>query len=1102
MLLRVRCLPGHDAVPKFNGVAQAMRSIRMRDHIAAIFATAAIVCCLPGLAQDNTESTPEALNLYSDAANFQNNGEFALGAEEWEKFVKQFPKDPLVKKAQHYAGVCYLQLKAFDKAAAHFEAVLKADPKFELAEDAYLNLGWCRYSLGGPEKLDMYQKAVVSFTALVKQFPKGKYTDQALYYLGEASYAQNKKPQAIVAYRKLVDEHEKSALRCDGLYALGVTYEEVKQFPEAGKIFDLFLSECAESGLVTEVKMRKAETVLQAGDVATAEKTFGEVAAVEGFASADHATLRQAFCAATQGKFPVAAELYVKLATAFPNSTYHNEAVLSAGRSYYRADNLDKAREWLEKTLAGDAVNAAEAAHWVCRILLKQGDAAKAVELVAQQIGKAGDSPYLVNLKMDHADALYETPDQRAAALAKYVEVATAHADHEVAPQALYNAAFAAMELQQYDEGLKHAAAFVAKYPDDRFFADTKYVEADCQLKLGKLAEAEAGYRELVSKHANHVEIDTWRVRLGLSLYMQKKYPDAVGALQPLVASLKRPDQKAEASFLIGASQFQTDDFKGAIGSLSASLAADPKWRQADEALLFLSRAQYGLYRAENNAEHLTAAKTNMTKLITDFPNSAVLDQAHFRLGEYSYATGDYAGAIAAYDAVLAKWADSAFAPYAMYGKGWSALKTKQFPAGVESFTALIDKHGEHKLVPEAYFARGMCRRQAGDHENAITDVEAYLKSNPGQPQKSDALYERGLAEVALKKFDQATASFEALLAENKEYTGAAGVLYELGWAYKQRNQGDSAVTTFTKLATEHGDSRWAGEANLHVAEDHYAKSKYEEAVKFYAAAKEKSEAGEVAERAMHKLGWTYYRLKKLDEALAEFDAQLKAYADGSLAPDGLFMKAETLFKLDRHEEAFTAFSAANAKPSADEQKQVLTLLHGSQSAGQVKQWQPSLELLNQIVDKFPKTPYLAEAYYERGWAKQNLDQKEEALKDYGQAAQKSRGHVGARARFMIGEVYFEQKKFAQAIGSFKRVMYGYGDKNSAEPVKEWQAMSAYEAGRCAEVQLNGEQDAKRKADLIKDAITSFKYVVERHPQHERAKLAQERVAALSKLRR
>jgi outer membrane protein assembly factor BamD (BamD/ComL family) len=206
------------------------------------------------------------------------------------------------------------------------------------------------------------------------------------------------------------------------------------------------------------------------------------------------------------------------------------------------------------------------------------------------------------------------------------------------------------------------------------------------------------------------------------------------------------------------------------------------------------------------------------------------------------------------------------------------------------------------------------------------------------------------------------------------------------------------------------------------------------------------------------------------------------------------------LYKLKRYGDALQAFTAATKKPSADAQKQVLTLLHGGQSAGQDGNWQASLELLEQIASKFPDTPYLAEAIYERGFAKQNLKKLDDAVKDYERAAELSRGEVGARGQFMIGEVLFEQKKFDAAIRAFKRVMYGYGGEQAPDDVKQWQAVAGYEAGRCAEVQIKNASDASAKAKLIADAKSSFSYVVQRHPKHDKVQQAKEQLSKLDKL--
>src|SRR5690606_21992177 len=117
-----------------------------------------------------------------------------------------------------------------------------------------------------------------SFAEMLKAFPKGKFADQALYFQGESYYQLGKKQEAAAAYTELVKNFEKSNLRADALYALGVTHEELTAWADAGKTYDLFLKEFPESELATEVRMRKAETILQTGDPAAAEKIFAEVA--------------------------------------------------------------------------------------------------------------------------------------------------------------------------------------------------------------------------------------------------------------------------------------------------------------------------------------------------------------------------------------------------------------------------------------------------------------------------------------------------------------------------------------------------------------------------------------------------------------------------------------------------------------------------------------------------------------------------------------------------------------------------------------------------------------------------------------------------------
>jgi TolA-binding protein len=88
---------------------------------------------------------------------------------------------------------------------------------------------------------------------------------------------------------------------------------------------------------------------------------------------------------------------------------------------------------------------------------------------------------------------------------------------------------------------------------------------------------------------------------------------------------------------------------------------------------------------------------------------------------------------------------------------------------------------------------------------------------------------------------------------------------------------------------------------------------------------------------------------------------------------------------------------------------------------------------------------------------------------------------AAARARFLIGEIHFADKNHAEAVRHFFKAAFGYSHP-------KWQAAAHYESGRCFEV-------LKKTAQ----AIESYREVVEKFPESDKASLAKERLEALQK---
>ncbi|MGA2035401.1 MAG: tetratricopeptide repeat protein, partial [Thermoguttaceae bacterium] len=537
------------------------------------------------------DKTEAATRQYATAVALQNRAVYDLAAEEWTKFINAYASDSRIDRAFHYLGICYLQNNQLETARQCFETVIKSYPRFELLEATYLHLGVTQYKLGQSGKPAMYDAAADTFGALIKNYPQGKFLPQALFNRGDCFYHRGRQAEAARLYAQVVQQFPNDKLAADALYALGVTQEELNQPAEAGKTYDEFLKRYPQAGLATEVIMRRGETLFVAGQYDAAAQWFATAAARPGFALADHATVRQAASLAQAKKYTEAAALYAALPARFPQSRYAPSANLLAGKCCYLAANYAAARDLLGKALAAGGEGSFEAAHWIARSLLKENKPTEALAVLDRVLPLVAQAPMAAQLWMDQADATYEILQRRGTAPNLYAGVALKFPQDPIAAQALYMAAFSAMNQGDYAAALRHGDAFLAVHPNDELAPDVLHVSAESNLQLGKYAEAEGLLAQALAKFPNHPDADAWKVRRGLALQLQKKHRETVALLQPLLPGIRNAAAAAEANFLIGGSQIELQQFAEAVRALEASLAAAPKWRQADECRLLLAQS-------------------------------------------------------------------------------------------------------------------------------------------------------------------------------------------------------------------------------------------------------------------------------------------------------------------------------------------------------------------------------------------------------------------------------------------------------------------------------------------------------------------------------
>ncbi|MBA2116365.1 tetratricopeptide repeat protein [Bremerella alba] len=1056
------------------------------------FLAALLLLLICGHSVEGQESSQEAALFFSDVVNYQNAGEFELAADEWKKFVAKFPGDPLAAKAQNYLAVCQLQLKKYADATANFETVLKKYPQADFREEAMLNLASANYAWAQNGNQAKYKDSATRFSALLKEFPKTEFADQAQYFLGESLYLSGQKEQSIAAYEQLVKSYPKSSLAPDALYAKGVTLEELQKYSDAQKVYDQFLTAYSGNSLATEVMMRKGEALLQQSQFADAEKLFEQASQKEGFELADHAIYRLAYCALQRDELMKAGNAYARIPLNFSKSAYAPEATMLAGRCYYRAGRLDDAARWLAAAGRQGGQFEVEAAHWLARVYLQQGKAAEAEALAKAILPKAGSHEFLVDLKMDMADALYEQPQRSQESIALYERIAKDHPDTPEAPQALYNAAFAALETRDFAKASALSDQFAKKYPKDESRLDAMYVGAEAKLQTDKLADAEKALKTLIKEGKSRPEVPRWQLRLALTQYLLNKFADVEKTIASVQSSLKDADLLAQANYLVGASAFQQSQFDKAQKALEASGKASTSWAQADEARLMLART---LHAQGDTSTAIQQAQG----ILASYPNSQILDQVNFRLGEFLFAANRFDDAAAAYAQVLSQAPGSSLVPHALYGQAWAYLKQPDAGKAEQAFSELIAKHTGHELIVDAHTGRAISRRSEGKFKEAIDDLNQVISKSKDDTQKLEAEYLKGVSLVDAKNPAEAEKVFTAIHQQSPQFASDDKVLYELAWAQRAQGKGDAANASFQQLAKAHPQSPLAAEAMYHVGESYYAKDNFAESETWYASSANQAKAPEIGEKALYKQSWAQYQQGKTKEALDGFGSQITKFPNGPLASDAIFMQGECFNKDKQFDAALDSYGRVDPKRLSSDEMRSLLMLHAGQSASQQKLWAEAKKWFTQLVDQLPNSPLLGETYYELGWASYNEKKTPEAINYFDKAAEESRGLAGARARFMLGEIYFEQKKYDDALGQFKRVVYGFGGEKSLDSVKPWQAKCAYEIGRCNEVQIRQAAPAD-KAAFVEEAKKFYTLVAQRFPQASEAKLAQARLEALAQL--
>jgi cellulose synthase operon protein C len=1052
-------------------------------RLLLIFALA--VAARPAWGQENPAgeaSSPEAVELYRSAAQLQNTGLYELAVDEWSALLEKHPQDPLARRARHNRGICLFQLGRFADAADDFQAALRPGGEFEQLESTLVNLGLAYFNQaqqGDADADKLLAEALATFDRQLEQFPQGTHAPLARFYRAEALYAAGRADDAARGYHSFLDEHAAHELAPRALYGLAVVQEEQRAFAAAEETLRRFLADHPRHEFTPEIQMRLGEALFAQQKYAEAGPFFVSAAASDVFEHADYAMLRQAAAAFEQGAYIDAARLYAALGERFPRSSHVDTARLNEGKSWLRGGESERAAAAFRRLASRGGEAAAEAAHWLSRALLEAGKPAEAFAAADAALGGSPAEEWQIELLIDKADAAYELDGRREEALEIYASVAERFGSHPRAAWARYSAADVALALGRLDAAREHARELLRAHPESEHAAGAGYVLAEAARLAGDHAAAADGFRSLVDAHPRHGDHELWLNRLALVHLAAEGDQAVVQTLREAVDAYASPQLKSEAEYLLGTAYLRLGEHDNAIRFLTRALQAAGDAAYRDAARLNLARAQHG-------AGAVVEAVATLERLIGESGQSVYLPEAVYRLGLFQASAGDDRAAIGQFERLVRQWPQSPLVPHALFAAATSYRALGDPAEARRALDRLLQQYDGHETADAARLLRASVLREMGDPAAALSDLARLQNDTPSGERRPDVLYLQGLCHAALKQFDAAIDSFAELLQEHPNYGERDHVYYELAWAYKDAGREEDARAAFAELVKQFPDSELAGEAAFRVAESHYEAKDYVSAAKAYAATVATNPSGDIREKALHKEGWAYFQADDFENAARRFRAQLEAFPGGELALDAQVMLAECLFQRDQYADALAEFEKVLPAVGASQSLQIIALLHAGQAAGQQREWDKALDLLQECAERFGDSAYRHEVRYEIGWAKYHLGRPDEASQDFAAVAEEHTGVLGVRAQFMQGEIAMGKEEYEDAVRIFYRVAFGHGFPDAPKEYHPWQSAAMFDAARCLE-QL-GKRDAARK--LYQDLLDRF-------PEQDQAEHARKRLEEL-----
>lgn len=914
--------------------------------------------------------------------------------------------------------------------SATTEASIRADALFFLGE--------------AQVQLAQFDQAYKTFNSFVLRYPKHQHYTRALFRKAEAAFFANNSSNAINGFKHFVSQHPTHSLVEYALPYLGELYLNSGEIKESQQAYQKALKQFPSSTLANKCRFGLAKSYRQTGDVENAARFYRYVA--------DQ-----------------------------PDSLETQEASLQLGTLWFESNDFEKARAELSKvsTERSDRNIQVQAIYWIARC----------------------------EMEMEN----WQT------AVGKLRSIAASGINEPLGSAIFYDGAVAALRIDQWQTALDFLDRLNKNYPESKWNDDALELSIKIQSDQKNWSEVKIRAKEFAKRFPDSPLASRVDAHLGRSFHETGDSEAALDIFARLVDSNDQSDSSSLTYWLYWKSVCEIELKRFDEARTSLEKIAENK--TTPDLLPYVLLAKATTYQAGKNWDLASKA---LNSFLQDYSSHSEAAQCRIELAVVSARMNQWPQANQNWQAWLQANPANDKKIQAAELLGELAYQAQNYDLARQWFNVLVADHN-----PEDVIARGQTQltwldaAQKNSSESAATidwskieNSDSMLNAllakaesfqNSGSVEQAHEIYQQ--VNTRFAKTDQAAiaafklasiqinddqaidyaASIEllkTLIEDDRAADFRDKVLYELAWAHKKSNQTIAARQVYQRIVKECPESEYWSDSLFRLAKMEFDSKQFEQA---------KELINVLLKNASKDKNRQMTFMLQFDVAIAESNIENAAsiveemsaeFPDADNTAKLYFTFGEYLFTKNHPVPALASFKHYLDHPKSDGYKVQLAKLRIAQCYGYQDKWEKAAEISTKAIREYPRFQKKYEHYVVIGRYYASIAEFEKARESYNRVVNSYSGKKtksAAMAQWLIGETYFHQQNYADAIEAYYKVDSLYDYPN-------WRAAALLQAGKCHE-----------KLEQWAHAARLYRQVVDEHPATEYAKRAAERLEVINR---